>query len=346
MKVPCLDNLAVHSLGEANRVRRRLLLALTAAPFCSVAQSPAKVWRVGWLEWTDQGKFSEVTSRAFIEGLRNAGYVQGQNLTIEKRVAAGDRKRLQAQARELAALKVDVLFTPSKAATDAAWYASRAIPTVIATVTDPVMVQYANSLARPGKHITGVTTASAELTGKRFELLHQATGAKRIAVLYDETLYDSCQEELKQFRAAAKTLSVALVEVGVPNLAVNIASLEPAFQKIVDSKAQALVMPLFTSVADVAPEIARLAVRHKLPTMHEAEGTADSGYLMTYGPDFADIYRRAAGYVVRIMKGEKPADMAIEEPHRFVFVVNLRVAKSLGINLPQATLLRADRVIE
>lgn len=327
--------------------RRRLAIAVgLSAPLLVLAQPAGRVWRVGWLEWTDQGRFSEITARAFVDGLREAGFVEGRNLAIEKRVAFGDRKRLQAQARELAALKVDVLFTPSKAATDAAWYASRAIPTVIATVTDPVIVQYANSLARPGKHITGVTTASAELTGKRLELLHQATGAKRVAVLYDETLYDSCQEELKQFRAAAKVLGITLLEVAVPNLAVSLMSLESAFQKIVDGKAQAVVMPLFTSVADAAPEIARLAIRHRLPTMHEAEGAAESGYLMTYGPDFAGIYRRAAGYVARILKGEKPAEMAIEEPRSFVYVVNLRVAKMLGLSLPQSVLLRADRVIE
>ena len=105
-------------------------------------------------------------------------------------------------------------------------------------------------------------------------------------------------------------------------------------------------MPLFTSVADAAPEIARLAIRHRLPTMHEAEGTTESGYLMTYGPDFADVYRRAAGYVARIFRGEKPAEMAIEEPRSFVYAVNLRVAKALGLSLPQSVLLRADRVIE
>src|SRR5262245_35348824 len=171
--------------------RRQILLFAGGLLAASSLRAQSRMARVGWLEWTDRGHFSETTAKAFVEGLRAGGYVEGKNLAIEKRVAFGDLKKLAAQAKELAALKVDVLFTPSKAATDAAWYASRAIPTVIATVTDPVMVDYARSLARPGKHITGVTTASAELTGKRMELLREATGASRIAVLYDQVLYDS-----------------------------------------------------------------------------------------------------------------------------------------------------------
>lgn len=331
--------------------RRELLRALGAAmlalPLPSFPQQPGKVARVGWLEWTSQGRFTETTSAAFVEGLRGQGYAEGRNLVLEKRVAFGDLQRLKAQARELAALKVDVLFTPSKVATDAAWYADRGIPTVIATVTDPVAVQYAESLGRPGKHITGVTTASAELTGKRLELLREAVpGATRIAVLYDKTLYDSCQEELKQFRVAAKKLGVTLVEVPVGNLAASLADLEPAFRRINEAKAQALIMPLFTSVSNFSPEVARLALKYRLPTMRESGEFAEVGGLMTYGPDFADIYRRAAGYVARILKGEKPAAMAIEEPRQFTLSVNLRTAKALGIVIPQTVLLRADAVID
>ncbi len=323
------------------------ILALGTAPFSALAQRQPKVWRVGWLEWTDKGRFSEVTARAFMEGLRAEGYVEGRNLAIEKRVAFGEVKKLAAHARELATLKVDVLFTPSKAATDAAWYASREIPTVIATVTDPVAVQYANSLARPGKHITGVTTASAELTGKRLELLKEVTsGATRIAVLYDKTLYDSCQEELRQFRAAAKALGVTLVEVPVANLAISFADLEPSFRKISESRAQAMIMPLFTSVSDLSSEIARLALKYRVPTMQEVSSFTEAGGLITYGPDFADVYARAAHYVARILKGEKPAQMAIEEPKRFRLTLNLKTAKALGIVIPQSILIRADEVIE
>lgn len=323
------------------------VLALGSLPRASRAQPIARVWRVGWLEWTDKGRFSELTARAFMEGLGAEGFVEGRNLAIEKRVAFGNLKLMSAQAKDVVALKVDVLFTPTKAATDAAWYASREIPTVIATVTDPVAVQYANSLARPGKHITGVTTASAELTGKRLELLKEATpGATRIAVLYDKTLYDSCQEELKQFRSAAKAIGVTLVEVPVSNLAFSFSDLEPAFRKVSESRAQAMILPLFTSVSDLAPEVARLALKCRIPTMHEVSSFTEAGGLITYGPDFADIYRRAAHYVGRILKGEKPAQMAIEEPRRFRLTINLKTARALGITIPQSVLIRADQVID
>ena len=330
--------------------RRQIILGIGAgtltAPLSTYAQQTERVWRLGWLDWNDRGRFSEVTGRAFVEGLRDAGFVEGRNLSIEKRVAFGELPKLSVLARELATLNVDVLFTPSQVATNAAWYASRTIPTVIALVADPVVLHYANSLSRPGKHITGVTTASADLTGKRLELLHEATsGAKRIAVLYDKTLYDSCQEELKQFRSAAAKLGISLVEAPVPNLAFSLAELEPTFRRMVEAKAQAVVMPLFTSVSDLSPEIARLALKYRLPTMHEVDDAA-TGYLLTYGPDFADVYRRAAGYVARIFKGAKPADMPIEEPRSFVLTVNLKVARALGIVLPQSILIRAERVTE
>lgn len=316
------------------------------APFASFAQQQAKVWRVGWLEWTANGQFSEITSKAFVAGLRAAGYVEGGNLVLERRVASGNLARLAEQARELVALKVDVLFAPSKVVADAAWYASRSIPTVIATVTDPVAVDYARSLGRPGKHITGVTTASAELTGKRLELLYQAIpGATRIAVLYDKALYDSCQQELQEFRSAARKLGVTLVEISVPNLAVNSADLEPAFRRMAEAKAQGVVLPMFTTVADLAPEIARLALKYRLPAMLETNDFAEFGGLMTYGPDFADIYRRAAHYVARILKGEKPAEMAIEEPMLFKMSINLKTANALGLKIPQSALVRADEVI-
>jgi putative ABC transport system substrate-binding protein len=321
-------------------------MAACALPRAGMAQ-PARVWRVGWLEWTDKGRYSEMTSKAFIEGLRSEGFVEGRNLAIEKRVAFGDKRLLSAQAKQLAALKLDALFTPTKAATDAAWYASREIPTVIATVTDPIAVQYAESLAHPGKHITGVTTASAELTGKRLELLKELMqGATRIAVLYDKTLYDSCQEELKQFRAAAERLNVTLIEVPVPNLATSFVDLEPAFRTVVEKKARAMIMPLFTSVSDLAPEVARLALKYRVPTMHEVSSFSEVGGLITYGPDFADIYARAAHYVARILRGEKPAQMAIEEPRRFRLTLNRKTAMALGISIPQSILIRADEVIE
>jgi putative ABC transport system substrate-binding protein len=337
--------------GSCGMRRREWLAGIGGIAICTAmpvrAQRQDRVARVGWLEWTNMGHFSEITGRAFVEGLREGGFVEGRNLIIERRVSLGDLKRLGEQARELAALKVDVLFAPNKAAADAGWYASRAIPTVIATVTDPVAVDYVVSLARPGKHITGVTTASAELTGKRLELLHEAVpNAKRIAVLYDEVLYDTCQQELKEFRTAARKLGVGLVEVPVRNLALNLGDLELAFRKVVDSKAEGIVMPLYTAGSDLTPKFARLALEYRMPMMHESNDFAEVGGLMSYGPDFAELYRIAAHFVVRILNGEKPADMPLEEPKRFKFTINLITAKAIGIVVPAALLARADELIQ
>jgi putative tryptophan/tyrosine transport system substrate-binding protein len=327
--------------------RRRFVSCLTALAVIGASGAAARdagqrSARVGWLIWSDKGRYHEITSRAFVEGLRAAGYSEGENLIIERRVAQGDLRRQREQARELAQLGIDVFFAPTKTAADAAWYASRKIPTVIATVTDPVAVDYVKSLARPGLHITGVTSASAELSGKRLELLHEAVpAAARIGVLFDQTLYDSCREEIKQFDAAAKKLGVILIKVAISSPA----DVESAFRKLNEARAQALIMPLFTSEVDMVPEIARQAIKHRIPTMHEIDDFAETGGLMTYGPDFADVYRRAASYVARILRGERPAEMALEEPRQFKFIVNLQTARQLGLTLPESIMLRADEVI-
>ncbi len=327
--------------------RRRAIGSLAALAIGlqrALAQQDAggRKLRVGWLIWSDKGRYYEVTARAFVEGLRAEGYTEGENLTLERRVARGDLRRQREQARELARLGVDVFFAPDKAAADAAWYASRQIPTVIATVTDPVAVGYVKSLARPGLHITGVTSASAELSAKRLELLREAVpSANSIGVLYSQTLYDSCHEEMKQFDAAAKRLGLTLVKVAVNQPR----DVEPAFRRLTEAKAKAVIVPLFTSPLDVVPEIARHAIAYRLPTMHEISDFAEAGGLMTYGPDFADVYRRAAHYVARLLRGERPAELPVEEPREFTLSVNLRTARELGITLPQSILLRADEVI-
>ena len=195
--------------------RRTLLAALAAnllpAPPLALAQQPA---RVGWLQIQSTGMYADITGRGFIKGLREAGYLEGKNLVFEKRSAEGDLRRLRALARELVVARVDVIFAPAKPMADAAWYASRRIPTVIATVTDPVRVDYAVSLARPGKHITGVTTANAELIGKRLQLLTELVpGLKRVGTLIDDDLLESCTEEVDLMEKAAATLGLTIVRI-------------------------------------------------------------------------------------------------------------------------------------
>jgi putative tryptophan/tyrosine transport system substrate-binding protein len=299
--------------------------------------------RVGWLEFNSQGRYAEVTSRGFIKGLREAGFEEGRNLAFERRSAENDLRRLRALARDLVAAKVDVMFAPAKPMADAAWYASRRIPTVIATVTDPVITDYAVSLGRPGKHITGVTTANAELIGKRMQLLKEMVpGLKRVGTLIDPDFFEACGEELRLMHQAAAVLGLELVRIPVR---VDGVGFDDDIRRILAAKVQAMITAPMTSNLDVTDKLAIAMRKVRLPFMHDIPQLADEG-LAVYGPDFEDIFRRAGHYVARILKGEKPAEMAIEEPREFRFIVNLKTAKALGLTIPYAVLLRADEVIE
>jgi putative tryptophan/tyrosine transport system substrate-binding protein len=325
---------------------RRLALGwlLGALLWPSRAAAQERVARVGWLTLQSAGRYEELTARGFVTGLREAGFVEGKNLEFVKRSADGDLRRLGPLAKEIAAAKVDVFFAPAKPMADAAWYASRRIPTVIATVTDPVRVDYAVSLARPGKHITGVTTANAELIGKRMQVLTEVVpGARRIGTFIDPALLESCTEEVELMEQSAKALGLSLVRIDV----VAGKGFDPAaaLQRAQAAKVQAVITAPMTSNHDITDRLAEQAALHKMPFVHDVPQLAGDA-LAVYGPDFEDIYRRAGLYVARILKGEKPAEMAIEEPQRFRLIVNVRTARQLGIVLPQAVLMRADEVIQ
>ncbi len=319
-----------------------LLLAALAVGGTALAQE--RVARVGWLTLQQDGRYEEITARGFVAGLREAGFVEGRNLEFVKRSADGDLRRLGPLAKEIAAAKVDVIFAPAKPMADAAWYASRRIPTVIATVTDPVRVDYAVSLARPGKHITGVTTANAELIGKRLQLLTEMVpGVKRVGTFIDPALLDSCSEEVDLMEKSAKVLGLSLVRIEVRTG--KDTDVQAAMQRAVAAQVQAVVTAPMTSNQDITDRLAGQAALQRMPFVHDVPQLAGDA-LAVYGPDFEDIYRRAGHYVARILKGEKPAEMAIEEPQRFRLIVNARTARQLGIALPAAVLLRADEVIQ
>jgi putative tryptophan/tyrosine transport system substrate-binding protein len=304
------------------------------------AQTPA---RVGWLSLHSAGMYHEVTSRGFVRGLRDSGYEEGRNLVFVRRSADGDVAKLRALARQIVDERVDVMFAPAKPMADAAWYASRRIPTVIATVTDPVTVQYADSLARPGKHITGVTTANAELIGKRLQLLVELIpGLKRVGTFMDESLLASCQEELALVEKAAGKLGLSMLHLKVAPIKPDI---EAAIRQAASSKVQAVITMPLTSNLDITDQVALHSAKHKIPFVHDVPQFANLG-LAVYGPDFEDIFRRAGMYVARILKGERPAVMPIEEPKQFKFILNLRVARDLGLTIPPSVLLRADEVIQ
>jgi putative ABC transport system substrate-binding protein len=321
-----------------------LVVSLAALVCGGIASAQERVARVGWLSIQSAGRYEEVTARGFVTGLREAGFVEGRNLEFVKRSADGDLRRLDRLAKEIVAAKVDVMFAPAKPMADAAWYASRKVPTVIATVTNPVSVDYAVSLARPGKHITGVTTANSELIGKRMQLLTELVpGIKRIGTFIDPALLDSCSEEVDAMEASAKALGVTLVRI--PVVAGKDIDLRAAVQRAQEAKVQAVLTAPMTNNQDITDRLAEEATKARMPFVHDVPELAGDA-LAVYGPDFEDIYRRAGHYVARILKGEKPAEMAIEEPRQFRLIVNARAARQLGLPLPQSVRLRADEVIQ
>lgn len=317
------------------------LSVLAAAVPATAQDKPA---RVGWLTILSDGRYEEITARGFVTGLREAGFVEGRNLVFVKRSAEADLRRLNPLAKEIVAAGVDVFFAPAKPMADAAWYASRQVPTVIATVTDPVAVDYALSLARPGKHITGVTTANAELIGKRMQLLGELVpGLKRLGVFIDPALYASCSEEVDLMEKAGRRLGISIVHI--PVTYTRQTDVATSLRHAVAAKVQAVVTAPMTNNQDITDRLAEQAVVERMPFMHDVPQLAGQA-LAVYGPDFEDIYRRAGHYVARILKGEKPAQMAIEEPRQFKLIVNAQVARQLGLQLSPAVLLRADEVIQ
>jgi putative ABC transport system substrate-binding protein len=323
-------------------MRRSIALALVLlSALTAVAQE--RVARVGMLSWRDNGPYHEVTRKGFVEGLREEGFVDGRNVVLIERSADFDPERFKPLARELAQSKVDVFFAPATPMATAAWYADRSTPIVIATILDPVELDFVKSLARPGTRVTGVTTMNKELTAKRMQMLMQALpGLKRMGAIVDDAMRDSCQQELQAMDDAARSLGLTLLRAHVEGPA----DVDPAFRKLVASGAQAVLTTITSTRNGLDREYAEAALRHRLPSMSELGYSAQLGGLISYGPDVGDVFRRAGRYVGRILKGEKPAQMPVEEPSRFRLSVNLKTAKALGITLPQSLLILADEVIE
>ncbi len=316
-----------------------ILLATQLAPVAA----QERVVKVGYLSWQDQGAYYETTLKGFTEGLRDEGYVEGRNLEILKRSASNDADRFKPLARELAAANVDVFFAPATPMATAAWYAAKNTPIVVATILDPVELDFVKSLARPGTRVTGVTTMNNELTIKRLELLKEAIpGLQRVGVVIDEAMRTACTQEIDHTQASATKLGLTLVIVHVDRPE----GLDAAFRKLQDAKVQAVTTTLLSTRNGLEKEYAEAALKYRLPSMHELEVSAQAGGLMSYGPDFGDIYRHAGHYVGRILKGGKPAQMAMEEPRQFRLVVNQQTARAIGVTIPQSVLLRADEVIQ
>ena len=307
------------------------------------AHAQGRIASVGYLSWKDSGPYHEATNKGFIEGLREEGFVEGKNLRIVRRSADFDPGRFRPLAREMSEAGVDVFFAAATAMATAAWRSSSTTPIVIATILDPVELKFVKSLARPGTRVTGVTTMNKELNAKRLQLLTEAVpGIKRVGVIVDEAMRDACTQEFDSMNLAAKALGLRLIYVHIERAE----AVDAAFRKLVAEGAQAVLTTLTSTRNGLEKEYAAAALKYRLPSMHEMNYGARLGGLVSYGPDIGDVFRRAGNYVGRILKGAKPADMPIEQPSRFLLVVNRKTAAALGIAVPQAILLRADEVIE
>jgi putative ABC transport system substrate-binding protein len=315
-------------------------ILLTTAPPAE-AQQPTKVPRIGYVSGTgnatNQGPYVE----ALRQGLRDLGYIEGKNFVIEYRGAEGKSERMPILVTELVELKVDVLVLTIGAIL-AAKQATKTIPIVMVTQVDPVATGLVDSLARPGGNITGLATLQRDLSGKRLELLAEVVpGLARVGILRDAEGPVSAIG-LKDYETAARALKIRTQSLDVrgPN-----PDLETAFRQAVKGHVNAVVTitnnPLFRN----SKRIADLALKNRLPSMYEGSTWVDAGGLMSYSANDLELFHRAATYVDKILKGAKPADLPIEQPTKFEFVINLKTAKALNLTIPQSVLFRADKVI-
>ena len=320
---------------------RRAFLAtfgLLAAPRAGGAQQAWKVGRVGILR---PGAPPDPYVEAFRQGLHELGYAEDRNIVLEYRWAEGRDERLPDLAADLARLKVNVIVASGAASVLAARGATVDIPIVMPVIGDPVRLGLAASYARPAANVTGFAVQNEDLAGKWMQLLKEAVPRiTRVALLSDPA---SVLQQVRTAERAARSLGVHVhvVNVNRPD------ALEAAFAEAKRNRAEALIVlgsPFFSTHRT---SLVRLAARHRLPTMyHQREFVVGSGGLMSYGADFHDLFRRAAVYVDKILKGAKPADLPIEQPTKFELVINLKTAKALGLTIPPSLLQRADQVIE
>jgi putative ABC transport system substrate-binding protein len=320
-------------------------LGFLAAPLAAEAQPVAKIPRVGFLVGGWRGDPPNSAGEALRQGLRNLGYIEGQNIAFEDRFAEGRLDRYPDLATELVRLPVDVIIAPGSAAAQAARKATTAIPIVIVLAANPVGDGLIANLARPGGNVTGTTSISPEIGGKYVELLREAVPSiSRVAVLWNP-LTSPHTILLKEAQTAARTLGVMLRPVNArrPD------EIAGTFTTMTRERADGLIVlsdAMFDGSRRERMRIADLVTKARLPTMYGIRELTQEGGLMSYGPNQPDLFRRAAGYVDKILKGAKPGDLPVEQPTKFELVINLKTAKALGLTIPPAVLARADEVIQ
>jgi putative ABC transport system substrate-binding protein len=326
-----------------SKTTKVFVLALNVVLFalCSFAeaQEPKKIPRIGYVSVSGDAKNPGRFVEAFRQGLRDLGYNEGKNILVEYRYPGEEVDRVPGFVAELVQLKVDVLVSSSTGAIRAARQATKTIPIVMVASFDPVEIGMVESLARPGGNITGLTRLTRELSGKRLELFKEAVpGISRVGVLAAKGFTN-----LRDYEPAARALKIPLqyLEVEGPN-----PDFEGAFQAAAKGRVNGLITVGSRQINPYRKQIVELATKNRLPSMFEVSSWVETGGLVSYSADDLANFRRAAFYVDKILKGTKPADLPVERPTKFEFVINLKTAKALNLTIPQSVLFRADRVIK
>ena len=319
------------------------LLAIALLPAAQRAGAqPARVWRIGYVSGTygpgDEGPYVE----ALRQGLRELGHVEGKTFVIEYRGAKGNSEAFPDLVNELVQLQVDVLVLPTISAIRSGKRATRSIPIVMVAQLDPVATGLIGSLAHPGGNITGLASLQRDLSGKRLEVLKEtAPKISRVGVLRDDDEPVSAMG-FKEYGDAARALKIQLQSLGVRGTNPNV---EDAFKGAVQKHMNGMVTITNNALFRNAKKITGLAIRNRLPSMFEGSAWVESGGLMSYSANDIELFHRAAIFVDKILKGAKPADLPVEQPTKFEFVINLNTAKQIGLTIPANVLARADRVI-
>ena len=326
-------------------MRRREFITLLGGaaatwPLAARAQHSAKPPTIGFLGAGTASAMSQWTA-AFVQRLRELGWVEDRTIAIHYRWAEGRTERLAEIAAEFVRLKVDVIVTNSAAPVVAAKQATSVIPIVIASAADPVGTGLVASLARPGGNVTGLSVQMTDLAGKRLELLREVVpGLRRLAIMVNPGA-SAAILEINEAQAAAKMLGLDIAAFEIRRAE----DIVPAFEAL-KGRAEALYVVADPLITSNRLRINILALGARLPTMHSFREHVEAGGLMSYGPNFPDLFRRAVDFVHKILHGAKPGDIPVEQPTKFDFIINLTTAKALGIDLPPALLARADEVIE
>jgi putative tryptophan/tyrosine transport system substrate-binding protein len=329
-----------------NNMNKKILVSILAVVILAFvhpagAQQPTKVPRIGYLSATHPSSISARTE-ALRQGLRDLGYVEGKNIIIEYRFADGKLDQVPQDAADLVRLRVDVIVTAGPTDTRAAKEATATIPIVMAFDSDPVGNGFVASLARPGGNITGLSALSPEISGKQLELLKEIVSKlSRVAVLRNSTEPGNTQT-LREVEIAAEALRVRVQYLDV----IGPEDVENAFREARKGRADAVLVPALPILISRRRQIADLAVKSRLPVTYFRREFVEDGGLMSYGVSFTDMDRRAATYVDKILKGVKPADLPVEQPKKFDFIINLKAAKLIGLTIPPNVLARADEVIK